>query len=765
MSLKMMNEAFKRKYSGVLTESVDNSELTQLKEALVMKSMSTIANGGNLKSLEEGLQEVIEDHFPDHDWWEVTDCQIFNELFSGTKPREVCDMIVEQIKPEFVATNKEYLTESSVDYIKWVQLPDGEWRLWGSNDGPELDPEFLGRASKQNGIKYTDARVTKNGETPVGVEDKDIYDKHRFGSDEPPVEESVSNPDRTRGKVSKNLSKSVDKDLVRDLTLIIENDGDIYRRFTTPVINNLKRKKAKGQFDEELAVQAFVHVVENALRQPYFYRYYSYDIKTVPVPERYAVAKELLDGAMDEIEFEGDSLTEAPIYDLDTQYDSRRSFYSKAKVDTGDDGDKNKLYSYNTLVAEIVDGKPVVHGTYSATTLRHIKEWLKQLGYRADSAKQIMQDYGAVNESATGRDSTHNDVILDRSQPDFHSEYMRLTELGYETVWSGEGKIKLKYTGKSVPKRREFFAEDLSDLGIKNNIIEFPSGDYVYVDYQNGKLVAGGATNQGIMPEYEIDFDEDLSVEANLENLYDEIISSNPEFLGESLCRKLRECLRRLRESSISPEDQADSDLIRSMIAKLQKRSNSKFTAEEQAVLDKYGITRDNWRKKLMVGDRELNPDYDGKTSRGYEFSRVTPSWIETTHRNGDTSRINYADRARKLPQRGADQVAGNWTPNGYINAHTRRDGSTLQGVERAVAADRDREPVTTMKRHLWDRKYSQGRMDNAQSEYDKTVGKAQAEFDRQVRWATDTYRRDTVDARQNRDAAQDKIDRMLGRK
>lgn len=686
MNLKMMNEAFKRKYSEVVNESVDNSDLAQLKEALVMKSMSTIANGGNLKSLEEGLQEVIEDHFPDHDWWEVTDCQIFNELFSGTKPREVCDMIVEQIKPEFVAANKEYLTESSVDYIKWVQLPDGEWRLWGSNDGPELDPEFLGRASKQNGIKYTDARVTKNGETPVGVEDKDIYDKHRFGSDEPPVEESVSNPDRTRGKVSKNLSKSVDKDLVRDLTLIIENDGDIYRRFTTPVINNLKRKKAKGQFDEELAVQAFVHVVENALRQPYFYRYYSYDIKTVPVPERYAVAKELLDGAMDEIEFE------------------------------------SKVEESISL--------PKLPGLTGLT-----------------------------------EDSEKEEITLDRRQPDFHSQYMDLTSSGYEVVWSGEGKIKLKYTGKSATKRREFFAEDLSDLGIKNNIIEFPSGDYVYVDFQNGKLIAGGCTNNGIIPEYEIDFDEDLSVEANLENLYDEIISNNPEFLGDSLCRKLKECLRRLRESSISPEDKADSDLIRGMIAKMQKRSNAKFTPDEMAVMNKYGITRDNWTRKLEVGGRELNPDYDDKMSHGYRTYRAYPGYVRTTHRNGDTSKINYADRARKLPQRDDSQIAGRHTPNGYINAHTRSGDTTLQNVERAVQADRDRAPVRDMERHISTRNFNQGRIDNAQSRYDDSIGKARKKYDDEVRWATSQYRRDTVDATQNRDEAQARIDKMLRRR
>ena len=751
MNLKMMNEAFKRNYGGLASEVEDTSSKTLLRNKL-NESVSRISNKDNLVLVESTMRSTIEDMYPDHSWWEVTSCVINESLFNGGIDSTI-SAIVEGLSESVINEDINPVHKDALmDKVRFCYSRDDL-----EEQGADLSQMSDGDIQRILDKGATDADIEKMFGAYLFVDDD-------FGVDSS-LKETVSNPDKTKGKVSKNLSKAVDKDLVRDLTLIIENDGDIYRRFTTPVINNLKRKKAKGQFDEELAVQAFVHVVENALRQPYFYRYYSYDIKTVSVPERYAVAKELLDGAMDEIEFKGDSLTEAPIYDLDTQYDSRRSFYSKAKVDTGDKGDKNKLYSYNTLVAEIVDGKPVVHGTYSATTLRHIKEWLKQLGYKADNAKQIMQDYGAVNESVTGRDSTHSDVILDRRQPDFHSEYMRLTELGYETVWSGEGKIKLKYTGKSVPKRREFFAEDLRDLGIKNNIIEFPSGDYVYVDYQDGKLIAGGATNHGIIPEYEVDFDTDLGVDANLENLYDEIVRNNPEFLGESLCRKLKECLRRLRESSISPEDKADSDLIRGMIAKMQKRSNAKFTPDEMAVMDKYGITRDNWTRKLEVGGRELNPDYDGKMSHSYRTYRASPGYVRTTHRNGDTSKINYADRARKLPQRDDSQIAGRRIPNGDINSHTRSGDTTLQSVERAVQADRDSAPVRDMERHISTRNFNQGRIDNAQSRYDDSVGKARKKYDDEVRWATNQYRRDTVDATQDRDAAQARIDKMLRRK
>ena len=97
--------------------------------------------------------------------------------------------------------------------------------------------------------------------------------------------------------------------------------------------------------------------------------------------------------------FEKKKLREAPSYELHPQYDSRKSFYGKARVDTGDKSDKNKLFSYDTLVAEIKDGKPVVYGAFSATTLRHIKDWLKQNGFKAENKAQILRDYGVKAEA------------------------------------------------------------------------------------------------------------------------------------------------------------------------------------------------------------------------------------------------------------------------------------------------------------------------------------------------------------------------------
>jgi hypothetical protein len=72
-------------------------------------------------------------------------------------------------------------------------------------------------------------------------------------------------------------------------------------------------------------------------------------------------------------------------------YDSRKSFYKKAIV-LEDEGVK-RLRSYDTIVAEIRDGEAEVFGTYSATTMRHIKDFLYQNGFEVGTKKFIEDTY------------------------------------------------------------------------------------------------------------------------------------------------------------------------------------------------------------------------------------------------------------------------------------------------------------------------------------------------------------------------------------
>lgn len=83
---------------------------------------------------------------------------------------------------------------------------------------------------------------------------------------------------------------------------------------------------------------------------------------------------------------------------LEPEYDSRKSFYKKAYVDEKDDGTK-VLYSYGTPVCRIKDGKATLlrkgylGWASSQTTLRHVKEFLKQNGFEAGSINDLRKNY------------------------------------------------------------------------------------------------------------------------------------------------------------------------------------------------------------------------------------------------------------------------------------------------------------------------------------------------------------------------------------
>ena len=98
---------------------------------------------------------------------------------------------------------------------------------------------------------------------------------------------------------------------------------------------------------------------------------------------------------------------------LKPEYDSRASFYNKAETDD------DKLYSYGTLVAEIINGKPVLYDDwdYSQTTIRHVREFLRQHGFNAESKSQIARDY------LTNSRKPVKSGLLDRSKEEQVEQY------------------------------------------------------------------------------------------------------------------------------------------------------------------------------------------------------------------------------------------------------------------------------------------------------------------------------------------------------
>lgn len=85
---------------------------------------------------------------------------------------------------------------------------------------------------------------------------------------------------------------------------------------------------------------------------------------------------------------------------LECEFDTRKSFYGKAKVEVqkNDFECTKDLYSYDTLVASVVwnYGKNTItykyFGKYSQTTTRHQKEFFKQEGLSNKEIKDVFKN-------------------------------------------------------------------------------------------------------------------------------------------------------------------------------------------------------------------------------------------------------------------------------------------------------------------------------------------------------------------------------------
>ena len=93
-------------------------------------------------------------------------------------------------------------------------------------------------------------------------------------------------------------------------------------------------------------------------------------------------------------------------YYLETEYDTRKSFYKKAKVEIIEDNIcyNELLYSYGTLVAiyskdKIKDIIQYTYcGKYSQTNTRHQKEFFRQKGLTEKEIKELFKKGELVKE-------------------------------------------------------------------------------------------------------------------------------------------------------------------------------------------------------------------------------------------------------------------------------------------------------------------------------------------------------------------------------
>lgn len=117
----------------------------------------------------------------------------------------------------------------------------------------------------------------------------------------------------------------------------------------------------------------------------------------------------------------------------------------------------------------------------------------------------------------------------------------------------------------------------------------------------------------------------------------------------ESFIRDLEEKLNSLNESEMSDEDKRDSEILKQIYRKTQVRANAALTPEEKEVLKKYDLERNPDTKNIRLATRDI------PNSSAYIFSRYDEEPGMDPKTGGiykPSERINYADRARKRPER-----------------------------------------------------------------------------------------------------------------
>ena len=238
----------------------------------------------------------------------------------------------------------------------------------------------------------------------------------------------------------------------------------------------------------------------------------------------------------------------------------------------------------------------------------------------------------------------------------------------------------------------------------------------------------------------------------------------------ESLRRAIEEKLNSLNEAEMSDEDKHDSEILKQIFRKTQERANAALTPEEKAVLQKYDLERNPDTKNVRLSTRDIPNSSAYIFSKDDEVSRTDPK-TGGFHRPSD--RINYADRARKRPERGEN--ANRFSGDNFVSApdYERQhqvdndeywNGTKYQRMERIADNQQMTKNVRNMKDILQRRKEAQQFVDNSQAEQDAKINKLKAQYESRI----DSLKKYYDDANQNSkariDRANNEIDALLKR-
>lgn len=238
----------------------------------------------------------------------------------------------------------------------------------------------------------------------------------------------------------------------------------------------------------------------------------------------------------------------------------------------------------------------------------------------------------------------------------------------------------------------------------------------------------------------------------------------------ESLRRAIEEKLNSLNEAEMSAEDKHDSDILKQIYRKTQARSNAALTPEEKAVLQKYDLERNPDTKNVRLSTRSIPNSSAYIFRKDDEIDRVDP---KTGGFYKPSDRINYADRARKRPERGEHanrfkydhfDPAPDYERDHRIDNDEYWNGTKYQRMERIADNQEMTQNVRKMKDVLQQRNSGQKFLDNSRAQQDAKIKDMKAAYEKRLAALQQYYDDETRHSKYKIDRANNEIDALLKR-
>lgn len=238
----------------------------------------------------------------------------------------------------------------------------------------------------------------------------------------------------------------------------------------------------------------------------------------------------------------------------------------------------------------------------------------------------------------------------------------------------------------------------------------------------------------------------------------------------ESFIRSLEEKLNSLNEAEMSDEDKRDSEILKQIYRKTQVRANAALTPEEKEVLKKYDLERNPDTKNVRLSTRSIPNSSAYIFRKDDEIDRVDP---KTGGFYKPSDRINYADRARKRPERGEHanrfkydhfDPAPDYERDHRIDNDEYWNGTKYQRMERIADNQEMTQNVRKMKDVLQQRNSGQKFLDNSRAQQDAKIKDMKAAYEKRLAALQQYYDDETRHSKYKIDRANNEIDALLKR-